>query len=366
MSTSLPAAPAPPIAPDIDVVFTWVDGADPAHQAKRAPYRPADSRFAQETASAARFATTGEIDRAVLSVLRFAPFVRKIHLVTDAQAPPIYLASRHWPAALRDKLVLVDHLDIFRGHEEFLPTFNPRPIETLLHRVPGLAEHFVTMNDDFMLIKAVKPQDWFDHGRPILRGRWARPMDTELLQRLKVLALKLLGRSKPRRPVNKRAQAMAAAMVGFTHRYFYSHHVPHPMRRSVLEAYFAAHPEQLRGNLVHRFRDISQFNTNSLANHLELKQGQAVLSADEQLLYLEADATDPQQLARALEHAEQDPATRFICLQNLESAPDENQAWALAWMDRVIGRVPGAGGPDTGAGGAGGLRTASAQSFAKS
>ena len=45
------------------------------------------------------------------------------------------------------------------------------------------------------------------------------------------------------------------------------------MDRNLLETYFYSNPEVLEKNISHRFRNYSQFNTVSLANHLEINSG---------------------------------------------------------------------------------------------
>ena len=43
---------------------------------------------------------------------------------------------------------LRNHKEIFKGYENYLPTFNIRTIETAFHRIRNLSEHFIYFNDD--------------------------------------------------------------------------------------------------------------------------------------------------------------------------------------------------------------------------
>ena len=72
----------------IDAVITWVDGNDPAHRAKRKAFLTdkAEDR-SDDIGGATRFSSSGEIFFCIGSILRFAPFVRKIFIVTDCQDP---------------------------------------------------------------------------------------------------------------------------------------------------------------------------------------------------------------------------------------------------------------------------------------
>jgi hypothetical protein len=324
--------PVPDPADDaIDAVVLWVDGSDPAHRAKLNRHLESLGRT-PAAAAPTRFASVGEIEYCLASLLRFAPFLRRIHVVTDSQVPPRFDAA----TSATDKLVLVDHRQIFAGFEDAMPTFNCRPIETLLHRIPGLAERFVYFNDDVMLIKPVTPAAFFDGTRPVLYGRHAIPPDRRWSRKLRAW----LG-VRRERAGNADAQALAAQMLGQTARYFHAGHNPFALRRSTFERLYADHPQWLRDNLQHRLRDVNQYAPQSLANHAELAAGQTVTRPDDACLYVKAASLSAAQLARRLDDAERDPKLVFACFQSLDEAPPGHQQQVLAWLDRVVGRLPG-------------------------
>jgi hypothetical protein len=322
-------APEPP-SDAIDAVVLWVDGSDPAHRAKLNRHLASLGRT-PAAAAPTRFASVGEINYCLASLLRFAPFLRRIHVVTDAQVPPGFdAATRH-----TDKLVLVDHRQVFAGHEDCLPTFNCRPIETLLHRIPGLAERFVYFNDDVIVIKPVGPEVFFDGPRPLLYGRYAPQPGQRWSRRLGAW----LGLRRERAG-NADAQALAAQMLGPTARYFHAGHNPFALRRSTFERLYTEHPQWLRDNLRHRLRDARQYAPQSLANHAELQAGQALTRPDDACLYVKAASLSGVRLARRLAAAEHDPKRVFACFQSLDEAPPSHQLLVLAWLDRVVGRLP--------------------------
>lgn len=152
----------------IDAVFTWVDGSDPTHLEKRKRYARLEGvgGLARDATADTRFADAGELHYAVHLLRRNAPWVRKIFIITDAQCPPWLTPN----ARARYGVELVDHRDLFVGYESFLPTFSSRSIEAMLHRVPGIAERFLYLNDDFFVFKPVKIGDYFNGKRPRLRG----------------------------------------------------------------------------------------------------------------------------------------------------------------------------------------------------
>jgi len=320
----------------IDAVVAWVDGTDPAHQDKLNAYL-AGLGHRPKTASPTRFNSVGEIDFCLTSLLRFAPFVRRIHVVTDAQTPSILAQFWQQDPALRERVVCVDHRAIFAGHGDCLPTFNARSIETMLWRVPGLAEHFVYLNDDMMLIKDLSPGDWFRGGWPVLHGKYATPIDREWGQRFKRTLRRLLNRPKPPSPLHQRTQSISAARLGFHEKYFAVNHYPHPLRRSTFERHFTAHPKDLRENIAHRLRSATQFGPVALANHLEILARQAHLEPDDRLLYAEPGKMTREQLAQALAAAEGNPRVAFACLQSLDEAESSLRCDVFDWLARVIG-----------------------------
>lgn len=141
---------------EIDFVVTWVDMADPKWKKIFDTYT-GRSDNEKNGVSDARFRDYGFFKYWFRGVEKFAPWVRKIHLVTAGQAPD-------WLDLSNPKIHLVDHKDFIP--EEFLPTFNSVVIERYMHRIPGLSERFVYFNDDFYIIRPVAPERFFKNGLP--------------------------------------------------------------------------------------------------------------------------------------------------------------------------------------------------------
>lgn len=55
---------------------------------------------------------------------------------------------------------MVDHTTIFQG-EGTLPTFNSNAIESCLHRIPHLSEHYVTLNGDVFIGRPIGKEHFF-------------------------------------------------------------------------------------------------------------------------------------------------------------------------------------------------------------
>ncbi|KAK8386699.1 hypothetical protein O3P69_017869 [Scylla paramamosain] len=103
-----------------------------------------------------RFEDNEELRYSLRSLEQYAPWVRRIFLVTNGQIP-------HWLNLDHPRLTIVTHQDIF-PNASHLPTFSSPAIESHIHRIPGLSEHFLYLNDDVMLMQEVWPEDFFSPG----------------------------------------------------------------------------------------------------------------------------------------------------------------------------------------------------------
>jgi hypothetical protein len=327
----------------IDAVLTWVDGSDPGLQAKQARYLP--RRSASVNSSVTRFASCDEIFYALASLLRFAPYLNRIHIVTDGQTPDVFdrLRARFGPAPV-EKIGIVDHRDIFRGHETFLPSFNSRSIETMLHRVPDLAPRYIYLNDDFFLLRPTQPEDFFtrDQGGEhlVIRGRMRPTWPIALRRALREATagfgpLRLFDRVS-----EKEKQANSAARLGLRGRYLWHDHTPHPFIRARIEAVFAAHPDWMRQNIAPRIRDHRQFGIAALSYGLDRQAGNRALHPTE-LLYLQpAGRRDvPGYLARKFELAAR-TEPRFACIQSLDRLSEADRETVFDWLAARILNAP--------------------------
>ena len=111
---------------------------------------------AADAVAPSRFADSQELRYSLRSLERYAPWVRRVFLVTNGQIPD-------WLALDGQRLTLVTHEDIFPDPSH-LPTFSSPAIEAHLHRIPGLSEHFLYFNDDVLLGQPVWPEDFFAPG----------------------------------------------------------------------------------------------------------------------------------------------------------------------------------------------------------
>jgi len=140
----------------IDFVITWVDSNDEDWLLKKNKFSK-DRVFTKSQAGDNRYRDYGTLKYLFRSIEQYASWVNNIFLVTDGQRP-------NW-LQTNGKVKVIDHKEII--DKKYLPTFNSNAIELNVHKIPGLSDHFVLFNDDFILNRVVKPEDFFVHGRPV-------------------------------------------------------------------------------------------------------------------------------------------------------------------------------------------------------
>lgn len=145
---------------DIDLVYLWVNGNDPQWLAKRnACIGKTEEKSAVNCDG--RYADNDELKYSLRSIEKYAPWLRRIFIVTDNQVPV-------WLDTSNARVRIVDHKEIMP--DVCLPCFNSAVIEHFLYKIPGLAEHFIYANDDMFINKPVTPETFFGKdGLPIVR-----------------------------------------------------------------------------------------------------------------------------------------------------------------------------------------------------
>ena len=137
----------------IDVVYTWVDGSDPDWLARlertREQYRLTAPRCIHSRPTGHVFGrgTSCATPSARWTCMR--DWVRHVYLVTDDQVPT-------WLDTDNARITLVTHRELFEDRGR-LPTFNSHAIESQLHHIAGLSEHFLYLNDDVFFGRPVDP-----------------------------------------------------------------------------------------------------------------------------------------------------------------------------------------------------------------
>lgn len=221
----------------IDIVYTWVDDADPHWAAARAKWAALQGGSKGATFRAnhnERFKNRDELRYSLRSLEMFAPWVNRIHIVTADQTPS-------WLNLEHPKINLVRHKDIFDSAH--LPTFNSSAIETRLHHIPGLTEHFVYFNDDVFLGCPCDAADFF---YPNGLSRFYFSVNTAIPEMHD-------GDVEEYLQADFNAILLFREHLGFSPTHIMEH-VPHPGRRSVITEMERMFPEQFRACAESKFR----------------------------------------------------------------------------------------------------------------
>ena len=241
----------------VDIVYTWVDGADPDWQAELRSTAGEQGRAVDESAlDPARFRSREELRYSLRSVWAYCGWARRIWIVTAGQRPD-WLDDD-------ERIRVVHHSEILP--DSALPTFNSHAIEASLHHIDGLAEHFVYFNDDMLIARPTRPELFFtSSGLPRVFQSSARPPGIEDAATIHVDTAALRGREL----LAERFGRVAIAKP---------HHSPYPLSSSTSRAMEAEFTEIIEQTRHSRFRARTDLSTAaSFAQHYALATGRAVL-----------------------------------------------------------------------------------------
>jgi hypothetical protein len=322
-------------SPVVDAVITWVDGSDPNHAQKLRTY--VDSIGGEEPPST-RFANNGEIEYCVISIFKFAPWIRKIFIVTDRQTPEILKTISKTPYA--SKVKIIDHQEIFNGYESCLPTFNCRSIETVLWRIPGLSERFIYFNDDFCLIQPVSRNDFFRGEKVVLRGFWRRPIKERRRLRYKLKSFLYFLKVRKNQPyfnLHIAGQELSAVKAGLRSKYLWIDHNPHPCRRSTIKQFFSENPRLFERNMSYKLRSSNQVLYQYLTSYLEIQNDNAIIDNSFSTLVFNKSDRSLSRVDRKLKLAYQNKSVAFVCVQS-SVGPAKRDA-IYSWLDDRVGSI---------------------------
>ncbi|CEG35164.1 RxLR-like protein [Plasmopara halstedii] len=130
------------------IVYTWVNGTESCYNKRR-------ERAGLPHGGTSRDKEMGELKYSLRSLLKFAPWLEgPIYIVTPGQIPD-------WLDMSNPRVRVVDQDDLLPKDKATIPTYNTNIIEQYLHKIPGLTDIFIHMNDDYLFIKPVAPDRLF-------------------------------------------------------------------------------------------------------------------------------------------------------------------------------------------------------------
>ena len=240
----------------IDIVYTWVNGSDPVWEHKKKKMMLKMNIEIPKKADKSRYVDIGELKYSLRGVEKFIPWVHKIYIVTDDQVP-------NWLNTKHPKIQMVSHREIIP--EEKLPTFNSNNLDFHLHRIPGLCEHFIYLNDDVFISRPMYPKNFFNESGypriPVAKINWTRrfallnqtnddadPNDMGSTQyTLLTLKTVLLCKNRFNQIINYRSR----------HGYI-------PLTKTLLQYCCDTFPEEIKGLEMRPFRDVSDIQLTTM------------------------------------------------------------------------------------------------------
>ncbi len=299
----------------VDAVYTWVDGDDPEWLERKAATHAAVGLgdLHVTAANSSRFQSHDELRYSMRSLDMYADWIRHVYLVTDDQVPA-------WLDTSHPRLSVVSHRTLF-GDRGRLPTFNSHAIESQLHHLRGLSEHFLYLNDDVFFGRPVTPEHFFT----------ANGLTLFFVSKAKlglgppsVLDPPVMSAAKNNREIIEKSFGTLV-----TNKF---KHVPHALRRSVLAEMESEFPEDFARTSRSQFRHPTDISVAAALHHYyAYATGRAVTGS---LRYFYADIAredTPDRLARLLRLRDYD----VFCLNDHDSSRVDPEQQA-AMIERFL------------------------------
>lgn len=299
---------------DVDIVYLWVDGSDSEWRRKRNALEGVEREDASLDCEG-RYADNDELKYSLRALERNAPWIRRIFIVTDGQRPA-------WLDIHNPKIRIVDHSEILP--EKARPTFNSVVIEHNLHRIPGLAEHFLYSNDDMFINRPVKKSDFFTaDGLPMIR------FNRRVMRKLSLWGeIHLLGKSLS----NYNRTIMKASELVKEKFGKYIGHKPHhnvdAFRKSDYANTFETFREAIEPTLVNHFRSDSDIQR-VIYSYAPVAEGKAVVK------YVNQTTSCRLQNYRHDHYRDIEKKNpTFFCVNDSQYSTDDDRRMAREWLDR--------------------------------
>ncbi len=306
-------AHADDVGHDIDVVFSWVDGTDPAFLSSRAGWL---ARAGWVTATTPMRGPA----RSTNCATPCAPWTRTHRGCGGSLSPP----TTRLPGWL-----IADHpkITVVRASEHFsdpaaLPTFNSHAVESQLHHIDGLAEHFLYCNDDMFF------------GRPVAASMFFTPAG---ISRFIESPIRIGGGAVgPGRSGHENAARNNRRLLAERFGYLITRHLAHspaPLRRSVLAELEAEFPDEFAATQASRFRSATDISvTNSLYHYYALLTGRAVPHESARACYIDTTSHDGLRLLAGLSVRRD---ADFFCL-NDGSEPEVDETYRATTVSNFL------------------------------
>ncbi|RRR97690.1 stealth conserved region 3 domain-containing protein, partial [Glycomyces terrestris] len=218
---------------------------------------------------------------------------------------------------------IVDHAEIF-ADPSVLPVFSSHAIATQLHRIPGLADHYLVMNDDVFF------------GVPSRAEKFFHPSGLAQLpfSPLQIGVGDARAEDSAPNSAGRNVRALLEADFGRQTVSKFKH-IPHPQLREaaaeMAERYAAAVDATARS----RFRDPADIEFVGMLHHYSMLTGRAVPGASK-LHYVDIGHRDA---GRLLEGLARTRDAEYFCLNDVDTPPEREEeisAMVRRFLDRYF------------------------------
>ncbi|WP_438352444.1 stealth conserved region 3 domain-containing protein [Microbacterium sp. CJ88] len=300
---------------EVDMVFSWVDGSSSEFQRQRAAQLE-EYVVGDGDDGPARYRHVDELRYALRSVHMHAPWVRRIFIATDSPRPA-WLAEH-------PKVTLVRSEEFFPDLS-VLPIHNSHAVESQLHRIDGLSEHFLYSNDDMFFGRAVDPDLFFSAGG---------------VSRFVESSVRIgMGGAQTHRSGHDNALRVNRALLQERFGRLITVDLQHcatPLRRSVMAELESEFPDDFARTAASRFRSATDISvTNSLYHYYALLTGRAIATTRPRVRYVQT--TLARSLARMEKLAERNDTDMFCLNDGGESEVPE--AVRVRAVQSLLGRM---------------------------
>lgn len=238
---------------------------------------------------------TIDLKYSMRSICRYAPWFYHAFLVVDDDEvlPP-------WLDLACSRITVVKHSEIIP--KAFLPTYNSNVIDSYLHKIPGLSEFFLVLDDEMFICKKVLPSTFFDvsSSKPI--NRHYEGKDRHSLRPHKFMFVKM----------------WQNAIRNYTRiKYTRVQHHIQPFRKSIMQSYqdsvFAV---DLQCTGTNRTRAMNDINLLRFTTALSSSTGDAIMmkTSSKEEMFFEAGQVD-----ESISMLVVDKRPTFLCINNTTS-----------------------------------------------
>lgn len=256
---------------DIDVVFTWISLEDELldKYIQQEGYDPTKSE--KENEGRVRYDSTSTIKLSLLSIQKYFAQVRNIFIVTHDQSFDTSFLSD----AFRKKVNFINQNDLFPDYLKEKEVFHSNLVETFLHNIPNLAEHFLYLCDDMVIGNYIKTGDLFScDGIPYA---FVTPIKEDQYKKLDFIYKYSNGRDTPSGLSRVNVGKLYQSDYGVKSSYDSYHQAMFMLRSTCKSVYDQYKDEWQKGFLCEMKRGPKAVFTPLLANLIALYEGLQVL-----------------------------------------------------------------------------------------